>query len=310
LKELEKIRGTVPIAPPAPKAVVLFQAVMDGTGRHLQGEVRDNALYGVPLFGNCFAGMEGGGFVVPAQGEIRFTYFLKTATPLSIRIRVRRDGKTDAHDAVVPDPVAGRPVDARVPFSAFKPMAGIPMPPLVPGDHVPMVYFIGQDPACGMRLDAFVIVELKTDGTVAASKALFAESFDAGPGKFMEGEMADGGMRGTKAYLLPSKGISCWGAFAVPVKETTTLSFRVKPLQDVPQLMIMVWSDKHQENGRLVIDGLKKGEWKEVKFKAAQIRTGVNADGPSIELLTNLKIYQLNSHPDAKALFDDFEIRE
>lgn len=311
LKELEKVRGAAPIASPAPKAVVLFQAVLDGTGRHLLGEVRDKSLYGVPLFNQSFCGMEGGGFAIPAQGEVRVTYFLKSPTTFLVRMRISRSGgKSDAYDAVFPNAVVGKPTELRVPFTAFKPMAGLPFPPIAVGEAVPMLYFIGEDPNCGLRLDGFSVLEFRTEGSVAASKVLFAENFDAGPGRFSEGEIADGGTKGTKAYVLPAKGISCWNAFSVPVKETTTLSFRVKPLQDVPQLMVLVWSDKLGDNGRLMIDGLKKGEWKDVRFKASQLRIGASGDGAPVDMVTNLKIFQLNSAPEAKALFDDFEIRE
>jgi hypothetical protein len=313
LKELERTRGSVPVAAPSgPRAIVLYQTAMDGTDAHLQGEYRDRALFAVPLFGMAFAGFEGGaGFTVPAQGEVRATYFLKTVTPFFVRIRVRRgEGKSDAYDAVVSDPVAGRPTEVRLPFTAFKPMAGLPFPPLAAGDVAPMMYFVGQDPNCGLRLDGFSVVEFRAEPAASATKALYAENFDAGPGRWGEGEMADGGTRGTKAYVMPSKGISCWGAFSVPVKETTTISFKVKPLQDVPQIQVLVWSDKLNDNGRLVINGLKKGEWNEIKFKANQLRIGASGDGVPIDLVANIKVFQGNSAPDAKALFDDFEIRD
>jgi hypothetical protein len=312
LKELEKFRGAAPTVPAGPKPIVLYQPALDGTDRHLLGEVRDKSLFAVPLFNQAFCGTEGGpGFTMPPQGEVRMTYFLKTATALWVRFRVRRGGeKTEAHDAFVASPVVGRPAEARLPFASFKPMGGLPFSPVVSGDVVPMVYVVGEDPNCGLRLDFLSIVELRSEGAVAASRALFVENFDAGPGRFAEGEMSDGGTRGTKAYLLPAKGISCWDAFSIPVKETTTVSFRVKPLQEVPQLMILVWSDKMQENCRLMIDGLKKGEWKDVKFKASQLRSGASGDGLPLDVMTNLKIFQLNSPPEAKVLFDDFEIRE
>lgn len=312
MKELEKTRGAVPVALPGLRQIVLYQPAFDGNDQHLQGEFRDRALYAVPLFGMAFAGFEGGpGFTMPAQGEVRVTYFLKIATPFFVRIRIRRgEGKSDAYDAVISDPVAGRPTEIRLPFTAFKPMAGLPFPPLAAGDLAPMMYFVGQDPNCGLRIDGFSVVEFRTEAPAPPSKALYAENFDAGPGKFGEGEWADGGMRGTKAYVLPAKGISCWNAFSIPVKETTTISFKIKPIQDVPQVQVLVWSDKLNDNGRLIIDGLKKGEWKEVKFKATQLRIGPSGDGVSIDLIANIKIFQGNSAPDAKALFDDFEIRD
>jgi hypothetical protein len=314
MKELEKTRGAVPAASAGggPRAVVLYSPALDGTDRQLVGEVRDKALYGVPLYGKCFAGKEGGEvFTLPAQGEVRVTYFLKTVTPLWVRIRVRRaEEKTEAYDAAIADPVAGRPTEARVPFSAFKPNAGNPFAPIAPGDVVSTVYFLGQDQNCGMRIDGFSIVELRNEAAVSASKVLFSENFDSGPGRFGEGEWADGGIRGTKAYLMPGKGISVWGAFAVPAKDSVTISFKVKPLQDVSQIQVLVWSDKLQDNGRITVDGFRKGEWKEVKFKATQLRIGAAGDGPPIDTVNNCKILPYGGTPDARVLIDDFEIRE
>jgi hypothetical protein len=311
MKELEKCRGAAPTSPPGFRTVVLYQPALDGNDRHLLGEVRDKSLYAVPLFNQAFCGTEGGpGFTMPAQGDFRMTYYLKTPTTLLVRFRVRRGDKTEAHDAFVPSPVTGRPTEVRIPFTSWKPMAGIPMAPLLAGDSIPMVYIVGEDPNCGLRVDGFSIVELIKGEASTGSKVAYAENFDAGPGKFTEGELADGGMRGTKAYVMPAKGISCWFAFSVPVKETTTISFKVKPIHDVPQLQILVWSDKLNDNGRIIIDGFKKGEWKEVKIKASQLRIGPSGDGAPIDLVANIKIFQGNSAPDAKMLFDDFEIRE
>jgi hypothetical protein len=310
MKELEKTRGSVSVVPPGVKPIVLYQAVLDGTALHLLGEVRDRGLYSVPMFNSAFAGMEGGaGFRVPAQGEVRMTYYLKTATTLMVRVRVpRAEGKSDAYDFVLPNPVVGQPTETRVPFSSFKPMAGLPFPPLAVGDPVPMLYFIGEDPNCGLRLDGFSVVEFKSEPAAAASasKALFSENFDAGPGRFGEGEWDST----AKAYVMPCKGISAWGAFAVPVKESTTISFRIKPIDEVPGIQILVWSDKLNDNGRISIDGLKKGEWNQIKIKATQLRIGASGDGQPVDAVNNIKIFQSNSAPTAKALFDDFEIRE
>ena len=311
MRELEKVRGAVAVTPTGPRPNIVFSLALDGTDKCVLGEVRDKSLYGVTTFNNCFAGLEGPPqFKVPQQGEFRMVYYLKTVTPLSVRIRVGRGGgKSDAYDAVI-DPVAGRPVDVRLPFTAFKPIAGNAVPPMVVGDPIGMLYVIGEDVSCGLRVDALSILELKSGTAVSASKALFSENFDSGPGRFVEGESSDGGVNGTKAYAMTGKGASCWGPWSIPVKESTVVSFKLKPLGQMTQMMVLAWSDEQKDNGRIAIDGLKAGEWKEVRFKASQLRIGASGDGASIPVLNNIKIFPLGSAPEMKILLDDFEIRE
>jgi hypothetical protein len=163
LRELEKTRGaTPPVAVPGPKPTVLFALAFDGKDGQLVGEVRDRALHGVPLFGSCFAGPERNPvFKMTPQGELRLTYFLKTPTPLTARFRILRDGKTYMFDAVVAQPVVGRPTELRLPFSDFKPPYDKTLAPWGPGEPVQMVYIFGLDPNCGLRLDALSAVEIK-----------------------------------------------------------------------------------------------------------------------------------------------------
>jgi len=316
MKEIEKTRGSVAVAAPGIKTTVLYAPAFDGNDKCLIGDVRDKALYGVPLFGGNWAGYEGPPvFKVPAQGEFRMIYFLKTVSPLSVRFRVGRgDGKSDAYDVAVPDPVAGRPTEVRLPMTAFKPMSNLPFPPMAAGDAVSMIYIFGPDANCGLRIDALSIVEIKKEEVArtpaATGKVLFSENFDAGPGKFNEGEWADGGVKGTKAYLMTFKGASCWGPWNIPAKDTVTVSFKVKPLGDVGSIMVLVWSDKLNDNGRFQVTGLKKDEWKEVRIKATDFHIGASGEGQSIDLLNNIKMFLLGSAPEVKVLLDDFEIRE
>jgi hypothetical protein len=135
-------------------------------------------------------------------------------------------------------------------------------------------------------------------------KVVYSETFDSGPGPF-KAEVQDG------ALALPPKGASAWNAWKTPVGETTTVRFRVKPLVDVEQITVMIWSDKLKDNGRFYVTGLKKGEWKDVRFKAIEVRQGWAMDGPSIDgsLLNNLTL-NFEGAPEARVLVDDVEIRE
>ena len=172
LKELEKARGerVAPVVVQGPKAVVLFACALDGTDRRLVGEFRDKALYGQTLYEACFAGVEGNPvFTMPAQGELRITYYLKTLTPLTARLRIRREDKSIPYDVSISQPVAGRPTELRIPFSEFKPAYGPAGPAPAAGDAVPMVYFFGQDVNCGLRIDALSIVELRPEPVAKAA---------------------------------------------------------------------------------------------------------------------------------------------
>jgi hypothetical protein len=306
LKEVEKTRGT-PVAGPVTRENVLFAFTLDGKDRNLLGELRDKSLYGVRETGQCFAGRNGieTAFVMPAQGELRVTYFLKTMTVLVARLRVVRGDKTLPYDVKVAAPVAGRPTELRIPLSEFKVPYDGHQPPLVAGDLVPMIHLYGDDLSCGLRLDALSVVELG-----GASRLVFSESFDYGPGRFKGGDVVDGGMRGTKALSMSPAGVEVFGAWSVPVKEGVTISFKLKPLGDLSRMVILVWSDKLQDNARYFIEGLRKGEWNELRFKATDLRTGAMREGSVIDQVTNIKIFLQGAPPETRVLLDDFEIRE
>lgn len=136
-------------------------------------------------------------------------------------------------------------------------------------------------------------------------KVIFRESFDAGTGKFKGGEARDG------AVACPPKQLTVWGAWSTPVKETTTVRFRAKPLDDVGAVMLMSWSKEIGDNGRYYVTGLRKGEWQEVRFRAADLRAGMERDGKSVaEGTFNNLTLTYEGGKDARILIDDFEIRE
>jgi hypothetical protein len=140
---------------------------------------------------------------------------------------------------------------------------------------------------------------------VEPGKVVFSESFEAGPGRFTGGEPREG------ALALPPKGAQSWGAWSVPVRESTAVRFRLKPLVDVSQVTVMIWSDKLNDNGRYYLTGLKKGEWNAVEIRAVEVRQGWAMDGPSLDGSVMKSISLLYEGPEeARILLDDFEIRE
>jgi hypothetical protein len=140
---------------------------------------------------------------------------------------------------------------------------------------------------------------------VPPGKAIFTENFESGAGKFTGGEAREG------ALVVPPKGVSIWGAFSTPVQESTAVRFKLKPLADVGQVTVMIWSDKIKDNGRYFITGLKKGEWKTVEIRGVDVRGGWAMDGPSLDGSV-MKSFTLlfDGAEDARLLLGGFEVHE
>jgi hypothetical protein len=140
--------------------------------------------------------------------------------------------------------------------------------------------------------------------SVPPGKVAFAENFAKGPGAF-QGEIQDG------ALAFGPKGTAAWNAWSLPVRESTTLRFRLKPLVEVDSITVMIWSEKLKDNARFTIAGLRKGEWKQVEFRAAQVRAGAAQDGATLEggVLNNIGLLY-EGPADARVLLADFEVRE
>jgi len=154
---------------------------------------------------------------------------------------------------------------------------------------------------------------LLTPGLLIAepSASAFAERFDDGPGKFKGGQIADGGVDGSKAYAFPPGGVWIWDAFSRPVTDATTVRLKLKPLGDVGDVQVMIWSKKHKDNCRYRLGRLKAGQWHEVEFRAIEARAGWGMDGPSLDgdALDNVKLTFAGAAAD-RILLDDFEILE
>lgn len=138
---------------------------------------------------------------------------------------------------------------------------------------------------------------------------VFSQRFKDGGGNFEGGSITDGGADGSKAYAFGPKGVSVWNAYSVPVKESTTVRFKLKPLCDADEVTVLIWSKKHKDNCRYRIAGLKKGRWRDVQFRAMEARVGWGMKGPSLEggVLDNIKLIFEGSEND-RVLLDDFEI--
>lgn len=141
------------------------------------------------------------------------------------------------------------------------------------------------------------------------SGAVFAERFESGPGKFEGGEVAEGGVDGSRAYAFPPKGVSIWNAFSRPVTDATTVRFQLKPLGEAGDVQVLIWSKKNGDNCRYKIGSLKPGQWQTVEFRAIEARVGWGMAGPSLEgdVLDNFKLTFGGAAAD-QVLLDNFEI--
>jgi hypothetical protein len=165
LKEFIRSRGERPkierIQPP--KVVTLLACRFDGSDRRLVGKLDKGSLYGVTEYNQCFSGWERPEpFTVPAQGELRATYFLRSSTRLSFRLRILRGPNlTVPHDVIVEHPAVGVATEIRIPFSDFKAIHQPGTPAVAPGDQTATIYIFGEAIDCGLRLDALSLVEIR-----------------------------------------------------------------------------------------------------------------------------------------------------
>src|SRR5262249_20099505 len=121
---------------------------------------------------------------------------------------------------------------------------------------------------------------------VPPGKVIFAEALDKGPGAFKGGEAVKGGL------AFPPNGAQIWNSFSTPVSESTQLRFKLRALDDVKDVTVLIWADKLKDNARRLLGALKKGETREVTIQGIQLRAGWAASGPTMEgsELNNFKI--------------------
>jgi hypothetical protein len=147
--------------------------------------------------------------------------------------------------------------------------------------------------------------------TPEPGEAVYSQKFEKGPDNFEGGQRAGGGVDDSQAYAFPSQGASVWETYSTPVRESTTIRFKLKPLCDARSATILIWSKKHKDNCRYYVTGLQKDRWRDVEFRAIEARVGWGRKGPSLEgdVLDNIKIMFEGNESD-RILLDDFEILE
>ena len=158
---------------------------------------------------------------------------------------------------------------------------------------------------------------LLTPGLLLAEpgKVIYTQKFEAPAPNFKgqagPAEIVDGGVDGSKALSFGPKGFSVWNEFSTPVKESTTIRFKLKPLFQPKQVTVMVFSKKLKDNCRYYSGYFKKDTWRQVEFRAIECHAGWSRSDSSMEgsLLENLTLL-FDGGPDDRFLIDDIEICE
>jgi len=140
---------------------------------------------------------------------------------------------------------------------------------------------------------------------------VFSQHFEKSSGNFKGGSITDGGIDGSKVYVFGAKGAWVWDAYSIPVKDSTTIRFKLKPLSNIREVTVLIWSKKQKDNCRYRIGGLTTGRWRDVEFRAIEARVGWDMRGPSLEadVLDNIKLV-FEGDEEARVLLDDFEVLE
>jgi hypothetical protein len=189
---------------------------------------------------------------------------------------------------------------------------------LAPGPHLVVLKILSIGGEFGFRLritapngDRLQGIRV-WDQTPVLKKILFAENFNQGRGPFLHGEPVPGGVDGTTALSLPRSGAWVDGKLPQPSASTWTLRFKAKPLRDLAQFEVLVWSGKPGISYWYHVRGLKRDEWNSVEVKASQLNRDWRGNGSTFEgdVAQVLKFYYDDDAPDGSILLDDVEVTE
>ena len=150
------------------------------------------------------------------------------------------------------------------------------------------------------------------DQVPVLQKILFSENFNRGRGPFIQGEAVAGGVDGSTALLVPRSGAWIDGKLPNPSGPTWTLRFKAKPLRDLTQIEVLVWSGRPGISYWYHVRGLKKDEWTPIEVKASQLNRDWKGKGPTFEgdVAQVIKFYYDDPGPDGSLLIDDVEVSE
>jgi hypothetical protein len=146
-----------------------------------------------------------------------------------------------------------------------------------------------------------------------AARILYSENFNQGLGMWVEGQLVPGGgVNGTPALAVARKYSRLDRALPDIVGPNWTLRLKMKPLVEMKEIEITIWSNVTRANFRYHVRGLKPNEWTSLELKAKQLNNDWNGNGKTFEgeTVNDLRIYYNDPLPDGSLLIDDVEISE
>jgi hypothetical protein len=189
---------------------------------------------------------------------------------------------------------------------------------LAPGPHLLLLKVLSIGGDFGFRLRVTGPAGERVPGVrvwnqvPVTSRILFAENFNSGRGPFIGGEAVPGGVDGTSALALPRDGARIDGKLPQPSGSGWMLRFKAKPLRDLSQFEVLIWSGRPGISYWYHVRGLKKDEWNTVEVKASQLNRDWQGKGQTFEgdVAATLKFYYDDAAPDGSVLIDDVEVSE
>jgi hypothetical protein len=192
---------------------------------------------------------------------------------------------------------------------------------LIPGPNL-VVFRVGSvGGPFGLRLRVTMVggvterapgVSVSLGEAPRTAKVILSENFEAGRGRFLEGEVRE--EDGQKVLAVPAKGVYLDDVLGARVTPTTTIHFRYKAPSGLDLFYLLAWSMERKLNHWYHVRGVKSGEWVRMSVPLKDLKGNYGMDGPSLEgtVPSGLRFYfEANEGAPARfLLIDDVEITE
>ena len=104
--------------------------------------------------------------------------------------------------------------------------------------------------------------------TAMSSHRVYQENYAAGVGKFDQGEPVDAGLS------FGPDGTGIFHVYQQLISESAFIRFRIKPLTDIQNVEVLIWSPELNDNLRYPIHDLITGKWTTIEMCPIDMRSG------------------------------------